>query len=202
MSLLTVGPTSDFFVMPPTDDPDAVLRPVTFDHADGAMVHGVMGEDTHLDEGAQLTAYFNHRGEFFKQPAVVQTVTDDGGVIMEFLGDPVSANQRQSFRVSCIGCDITATLGDEVGCQVVDISATGFGLYARQSLRIGDILDTVVSYAGQEHHGQVAIQSIRRLPGCVRYGVCAVDCPAGRALVKALPKVNLAVQREQMRRLA
>lgn len=206
MSVTSPGPTADFYVLPPTDDPDQVLWLVTLDAVDGDEVSGTFTEDAHrLEPEATVNVYYSVKGEFMKQPSEVIPTADDAGpdaVRLRLRGEPVSANNRQAFRVSCVGCDITVTLGQEANCDVVDLSATGFGTYATQSLRIGDIVDAELHYQGQVYRGQVAVQSVRRMVDKVRYGVCVVDSPSGHSLVKALPQVNAAVQREQLRRLA
>ncbi|MBX2802710.1 MAG: PilZ domain-containing protein [Myxococcales bacterium] len=202
---------SDVFLQPPTDDPNTPLLPTRVVSQEEAIWTVATTEpETTLEVGANATAYYTIDKEFVKQPCTVQSVETTEGeegetittLIMELHGDPVSAEKRQSFRVSCAGCAITASLGEESGCMVVDVSATGFGLYAHQELRIGDIVHAQLHYQGETHDGQVAVQSIRKMPGHKRYGMTVVDGSTRSALIRALPKVNAAIQREQLRRLA
>ena len=69
-------------------------------------------------------------------------------------GNPVSAESRQAFRVSCLSANIRAVIAEEPRCEVVDLSTTGFGFYGRLEYRIGRrvqafFLTTAKSTAGR-----------------------------------------------------
>ncbi len=197
-------PDVELFLHLPDDEPGAPLHPTrVVDVKDATISCAALAPIDGLTEGGTLTVYFHLDGEFMKQPAAVRgtSVEDLFVADLELLGEPVSAEQRQTFRVSCVGCDIQATVGDERFCKVVDISATGFAVYADQDLRIGDIVPIVVHYDGKNHAGRASVQSVRRIASRVmRYGLSAVGGTGDKGLAGALPRVNAAVQRERMRR--
>lgn len=161
-----------------------------------------------LEPGESALVYFEQRREFMQQAVVVRSLeeSEDGEGLtleLEFVGKPVSAEQRQCYRVCSIGADISATLGEEQGCEVVDVSTTGFALYATQVYRVGDIVEATLHHGGQAFSGRVSVQSRRYLsPTQVRYGVRSLDENAkGPSLHRSLPRISAAIQREQLRRL-
>ena len=199
---------SEIFLQLPDEDGRRVLHPTRVtEHTDAGLVLVTGAVEEGLEEGATRTAYFKVDGRFVKQPATLRSVAhevelDGFFLTVELLGEPVDAEARQAFRVSCVGCAITATLGHETDCMVIDTSATGFGVYATQLLGFGDLVDVELHHGGETVRGRCSVQSIRRVGGdTVRYGMVAVDGDGDRGLVKALPRVNAKLQREQMRRV-
>jgi len=157
-----------------------------------------------IEESTDAFLHFEVARKFLQQSAsVVQKGLEEPLVIVAQLhGTPVSAEGRQSFRVSCLGSNIKATVADETACEVVDVSATGFAFYGRGDYEIGRRVQVTISYEGKEHKGQGTIQSLRRMtPRMLRYGVHCSD-GTGDTLARSLAAINVAVQSEQLRRLA
>lgn len=200
-----VASIPQLLVQLPTEDADQVLLPFRVVEIAGTRWVAAPGDEpVGVEPGTNLTVYYTLDGEFVKQPATIVGANEayPEAYDLELHGDPVSAEQRGSFRVSCVGCDIVATMGSEEGCTVVDVSATGFGVYAQPGLRIGDIVDVALHCDGECHTGQGAVQSVRKLADGARYGVTVVSGTDRSALLKALPRINASVQRQQLRRLA
>src|SRR5262245_27872989 len=98
--------------------------------------------------------YFERRREFMQQAVHVSQVvqTEPCWIVeMELTGDPVSAESRQYYRVSCMAAAISATVGSEANCTVLDVSATGFAVYAAETYKVGDNVEVVLSYGGREY---------------------------------------------------
>jgi hypothetical protein len=155
---------------------------------------------------AELGAFlhFEERRKFVQQSIkVIGRESGTPAVVSVLLqGSPVSAESRQAFRVSCLSANIKAVVADEAGCDVVDLSTTGFAFYGRVERDIGRRVQVLLSYDGKEYRGQGTIQSSRRMnTGVLRYGVHCTD-GKGDDLARALPTVSLAVQSEQLRRLS
>ena len=209
MAIAATAPDAKMYIQLPEETTSRVLHACTVDDVDGATrrlvaaepIPGLMPDETAL-------VFFEQRREFMQQTATVRAVeTGSEGefaVELELVGKPASAEQRQSYRVSCVVTDIEATFDGEPGCNVVDVSATGFGLYSTRSCQIGQTVDARVHYAGETHAGRVTVQSAWRIsPSTIRYGVRTLESEdREQTLHKSLNRINLAIQREQMRRLA
>ncbi len=159
-----------------------------------------------LEAGQDVLIYFEIKHEFMQQPAHVHALDDtETGkiVIFEPLGDPVSAESRQHYRVSTITAKIAADVGTENGCKVVDISSTGFAAVVEQKLAIGETVSVRIDYDGRHCEGTASVQSTRQKPGGqYRYGFLSVSHKDGGAFQEALNEISLDVQRTQLRRLS
>lgn len=152
--------------------------------------------------------FFEQRREFMQQAVRVQSVVQSEPtciIEVELTGNPVSAESRQYYRVSCLASAISATVGKEADCEVIDVSATGFAVYAGEAYKIGDNVDVKLHYAGREYAGRAVIQSSKPLTRSrTRYGMQSLPGRDGRSndLHGALGQINLAIQREQLQRLS
>ena len=166
-----------------------------------------------VHEDGQVMVYFDKRRDFMKQSAkmelVVHEETEDqiDGVMrytIELLGDAVSAESRQCFRVSTVISDRKAILSEEGEVKLVDVSATGFAVIASKERNIGQIVKTVLIHEGREFAGTACVQSICELSkGQIRYGMYSVEQNhKSNNLTSGLRTISMDVQREQLRRLS
>ncbi|MHC4776219.1 MAG: PilZ domain-containing protein [Planctomycetota bacterium] len=116
----------------------------------------------------------------------------------------MSAEGRERFRVSTVMADLTATVGAEAECKLLDVSTTGFAVEATQRYEIGQVVSVTLRYQDRQFSGKARIQSIRELElGRIRYGLHAVDDKAsGGELRKGQQHITAAIEREQLRRRA
>ncbi|MEO0602827.1 MAG: hypothetical protein AAF211_15395, partial [Myxococcota bacterium] len=138
----TVETETEMFVELPSTGKERLLHPSRVTEWDDAQVVLSMNEVPEgVATGETRMVYFKLDGAFVKQPGEIGAIqTGEDGVstvAIALMGEPASAEQRQDFRVSCIGCDITAKLDRESGCRVIDTSASGFAVTARQALQTG-----------------------------------------------------------------
>lgn len=135
--------------------------------------------------------------------AAAAAASKEGPVfVIETVGDPISAESRQCYRVSTISAGIEAHFGQESNLQVQDLSATGFAVLADTRYAIGQVVDVKVRHGEESCHGLVSIQSFRELEsGRLRYGLRAIEKdPHARIFLATLQRISLAVQREQLQR--
>jgi len=182
-----------------------VLRPATVLSLEGDVC-GIRLEQpcSGFQVSTDVALHFEERRRFLQQSArVVRSDPADSLVLgVQLQGSPVSAESRQCFRVSCLGANIRATIDDESGCEVVDLSATGFGFYARRDYALGSRVRVLLTHAGKAYAGHATVQSSRRMtPKTIRYGVHCTDTGID-TLAKSLASINLTVQGEQQRRMA
>jgi len=142
--------------------------------------------------------YYQLRRKFMQQPACVVSATGAPGVIVGTTGDPILVEGRQSYRCTTVGEQIHARLGAERDCAVIDVSQTGIAVRAQTTYAPGSKLDASLTFEGEEIEGVVVVQSVRVPPAgeLTRYGLRVVD----GAMARALPRIAMAVQRNQLRR--
>ncbi len=165
-----------------------------------------------VEDGAEGLVFYEIDGHFMQQPvrvlSVVEKKKDDGEnrirLALETTGDPISAENREYYRVSCYAADVEAQLGgDPEMCDVVDVSETGFAIFADAEYTIGQTLQATLYHNGTPVHGTAVVQSYRAFGKKNRYGLRAVDDERPKAtLKKGLNRIYLVVQREQLARLS
>jgi len=225
---MTTGDSCDLFVQLPNETASRVLHGATTVRRDNDTWLIRVDDDTlPFEPGQSLFVYFERQREFMQQPATVVAIevepapeaTDaepgatserqahsDSGVTLQLQthGQAVSAESRQCYRASTAVSKRTATLDDESDCLLLDVSMTGFAVRSRTARQVGDIVKTVLHENGRTWSGHACIQSVREIiPGQWRYGLHCADSKATEGdLHKGLQSINLAVQREQLKRLS
>jgi len=161
-------------------------------------------ESLTLEPGTEILIYYDAKREFMQQSARVEALLDDdAGTVfgLEPIGEPVSAESRECFRVSTVLANLKAGVGDEINCPLTDVSVTGFSVHARTSHANGASLRVSLRHEGNEFSGLAVVQSIRSYDdGSIRYGLRCVDQHG--ELAKGLKKISMSVQRQQLKRLA
>ncbi len=181
------------------------------------------GNELDIDAGTRLLVFFDLNRSFHKQAAEVVAISDPrtgqgdpqnltvnasrtGGIVFgcNLIGQPTSAEGRESFRVCTVVANIAGDLGIEKNCPLMDVSSTGFAMIAKSRYKISDLVAAALRHEGTEYRGRAVIQSIKELPGGrFRYGLhCMSDQISGSNLQKGCQQISMACQRAQLRRLA
>lgn len=159
-----------------------------------------------------VTVFFDGRKGFMQQPGEIVPPDPEEGdtdgvpsepvVAVRLLGEPVSAESRECYRVSTVLADYHANFGRLGTCKLVDVSATGFGFLSTERLMLGETLEIEFTVGGKTIKGSGIIQSLKEVRNGFRYGmVCVLDGGAsGMAL--ALQQLTVDAQRTQLRRLS
>jgi len=195
-----------FFRLPREDRPNKrVLRPATVTALDDQTCTLRLEEPCPgIEPDLEAFLHFEARRKFMQQLGRVLRKESEQPMLLvvQLLAAPTSSESRQCFRVSCLGENLRANVDDQIGCEVVDLSATGLAFYARRDFALGSQVLITLSYAGKSYAGQATIMSSRRLtPRTVRHGVLCTEREGG-TLAKSLASINVAIQGEQQRRLA
>ena len=167
----------------------------------------------------EVLMYFNGKREFMQQMGrVTEIVTADAAgdagespsvdapgattFVLAPLGDPVSAESRQFYRVSTMSAGLKATVDGVSDLLVQDLSATGFAVIASKEYSLGETLDIEIAHEGDACHGIASVQSVREFgPGRIRYGMRAIEeDPHTSEFLEVLQRISLAVQRQQLQR--
>ncbi len=165
-----------------------------------------------VEDGAEALVFYEIDSHFMQQPVRVLSVVEkkihDGEnrirLALETTGDPISAENREYYRVSCYAADVEVQLGDDPEmCEVVDVSETGFAIFADAEYTVGQTLQATLYHNGIPVHGTAVVQSHRPFGKKNRYGLRALDDERPKTtLKKGLNRIYLAVQREQLARLS
>ena len=212
--MLNMG--SDILFQEPTVSSRRLRRSVVIAVAEESISVRFVGEPFAFELDQEVLMFFVSKREFMQQigriteiqaatgpvdPAV-DSMKEGPVFVLELVGDPISAESRQDYRVSTISAGIQAKLGQESNLQVQDLSATGFAVLADARYAIGQVIDVKVQHGEESCHGVVSIQSLRELEsGRLRYGLRAMEKdPHARAFLATLQRISFAVQREQLQR--
>jgi len=160
-----------------------------------------------IEAGQPALLYFVWNQRFSQQPGrVSQVLAEPEGLRLALMptGRLASAESRECFRVSAIHADLWASLGPNLRCEVVDISASGFSAYVPEPLPEGSLIELTLESGDESVSGVVRVQNLRKAPGGrLRCGFHCVDDPRrNQLLLRTLPRINMALQREQLARRA
>ncbi len=165
-----------------------------------------------LEDGAEVLVFYEINRHFMQQPVRVVSLAemnrDDGETLitleLETTGDPVSAEKRECYRVSCYSADVKVQLGEDPEmCEVLDVSAIGFAIFSDAEYTVGQTLLATLYYYGRHVLGTAVVQSYRAFGKNNRYGLRVVDDERPKATLKEdLNRTNLEIQREQFARLS
>ena len=160
-----------------------------------------------LKAGDERLIYFTEFKKFVQRPVQVVEQSENGPlsrVVMKFLGDAISADTRQEYRVSAIDARLSATLDTEDRCTVQDISRSGLGVISRRKHSIEQSLDVTLRYKDDEFGGRMTVQygvevDVER----TRYGLRGLfEGGDGSPLRSGLMRTTLAILRQQLRRIS
>jgi hypothetical protein len=174
-----------------------------------------------FEVGSEIRLFFELQRKFMQQSARVEAlfestsdeIVEDGQdaddqtpqiLSIVTLGEPASAENRECYRVLTMFTSMTAKIGDEDNCPLLDVSATGFAVMSHEKYESGRMIEVAVYYEGESLEGSVCVQSMRDLGGGqYRYGMhCADRRGSDRALLDGLKKICTDIQRQQLRRLS
>ena len=160
--------------------------------------------DLSLEEEQEVLVYYEIERQFLMQPARIEAVTmGDPNPSIGFVlcGDPVSADQRECYRVPTAFKMLTAAIGPEASCPLVDVSETGFAAIASKTYAIGSQVDVTLRFESKEFTGRAVVASIDAVAEGEgrRYGFyCAGKLSKSDILARGLRAISLAVQREHL----
>jgi hypothetical protein len=160
-----------------------------------------------VETGEEKLVYYNLGRKFIQQLVLVEAQSSGGPpfiLTLKPIGDPIPVETRQEDRISTIGTGLTATLEDEDGCLVHDVSLSGLAAIATQKYPIGRCVEIAIPFGDEEYVGQVEIRCINPLDnGKVRYGLLGVfDTTEGRSLQNGLTRMTLEIQQQRLKSIS
>ncbi len=191
------------------DDPSSgrVLRPgIIAAIAQDRCTIGFENSELSIKTGDECLIYHYEFQEFVQRRARVEEQSETGPhsrVVMKFIGDAVSADTRQEYRVSTINTGLTVTFDNEEGCTIQEISMSGLGLVSDRKYSIGQILNVTLHFEGEDYSGQMVIEWDRQIDGDrTQYGLRGLfDAKHSDTLRIGLMRFTGAVHRQNLNRV-
>lgn len=99
---------------------------------------------------------------------------------------------------------MTASLEEQEGCLIHDVSLSGLAVVSNRKYHIGRCLEIAIRYGDAEFVGQMEVQCAHPLDGGkIRYGLLGVfDTDEGRRLENGLTRMTLEIQRQHLKRIS
>jgi PilZ domain-containing protein len=153
---------------------------------------------------SDVIAFGEVAGKFYQQGAIVAEIRRTGEhpvIAFRRNGEPISAENRQIYRVSVVAADIFATIAKEPNCPVADMSSVGLAVISAREHRLGSMVQLDLAYEGKSISVKARIQAVKQLPsGKFRYGLLVPEKTGGAR--QTLQQISMNLQRTQLRRLA
>jgi hypothetical protein len=200
--MLTSG--SAMFLMIPDATNKRVLHPGKVIESDAMNFVCEFEQPIAPTAGANVNAYADVRGKFMQQGAsVVEVRQSQPKPIVAFarVGQAVSAESRQAFRVSVVVAGLVAQIDGTKGCQLVDVSPTGFGAILLKEYQIGSTICVTLNHEGHEVRTTARVQTVKPLPGG-KFRCGFLPTEKNGSANKMLAQITASMQRSQLRRLA
>ncbi len=160
-----------------------------------------------VETGEEKLVYYDRTRKFVQQLVLVKAQSSEGPpfvLTLKSIGDAVSAGTREEDRVSTSEIGLTATLGDEDGCLIQNVSLSSLAVISTRKYHVGRYLEIAIRYGDEEYVGPVEVQSVRALGGgetC--YGLLGVfDTAEGRNLQNGLTRMTLEIQQQHLKRIS
>ena len=195
---------TDMFLLIPDDSNGRILHPGKVIESDATSFVAQFDTAISPAPASDVNAYGEVRGKFFQQGAKVVEIRQaepKAVIVFSRFGDPASAENRQTFRVSVVSANIIAKVGKEKNCPVVDVSPEGFGTITKAPFKVGMLVPVEFQHGGHVVSAPARVQTVKPRPdGKFRYGFLAPDKKSEAR--HSLQQITSIMQRLQLRRLA
>ncbi len=200
-----LSPDKNFFVSIPAESEEQVLHPGTVVSVEDKIYTAELEEEDLLTKaGQEVLIYYEVERTFMKELAWIQKVIQgDPKPAISFgtSGKPICTDSRACYRVPLAIKNLTANVGLEEGCKLLEVSQAGFAIIASHFLTKGELIEATLCYGHGEFSGRARVQSVKELGhGRRRYGFYCVDKKmADGSLPRGLHMISMVVQRDHLR---
>lgn len=191
-----LSPEIEAFVQPPQARPQpgalVLKRGVVREVGDGEARVYIHDGALRLDEAGEISLYYEVEHRLHRHTArVVGTVGQGAGLLVELkmVGEAAPAERRERPRHSMKGSRLTADIGNECMCPVLDVSALGFAVLGRARRTLGEVRRAMMRVNDGEAEGQVRLTSLKKVDRAMMR--CGFECVGeeGESLSGALEKL-------------
>ncbi|MGA2583592.1 MAG: PilZ domain-containing protein [Tepidisphaeraceae bacterium] len=198
--MLAVG--KSMFLLIPSPSKTKFLHPGKVIESDCTRFAAEFEDAIAPEVGSDVNAFCEVNGQFYQQGAIVREIRAGLPVVIAFgrNGEVVSAENRQTYRVNVAASDISAAVGRESACAVLDVSPEGFAAVTSKKVSLGSIVPIKLHGEGHALEAPARVQTMRERPdGKFRYGFLV---PRNNVLArKSLQQLSAAMQRLQLKRI-
>jgi hypothetical protein len=198
--MLAVGNAVHLLI--PSTSKKRILHPGQVIESDSISFVGRFEDPIVPPVDSDVNAFCEVNGKFFQQGAVVVEIRPGSGNVIAFRrnGESVSAESRQTYRVTVVSEGFTARLDKLRNCSVVDISPEGFAAVVTERFNLGSVVKIRMNCDAKTVESPARVQSVKDLPsGQFRYGFLV---PRGNITARnELQRISADMQRLQLKRL-
>ena len=196
--MLLVG--NAVFLLIPSPSKKRVLHPGIVIESDSTSFVGQFEDAITPPLESDVNAFCEVNGKFFQQGAAISELRPGNVIAFRRMGEVVSAESRQTYRVSVASSDFVARIGKRSPCALIDISPEGFAAIVSDRLNLGSVVQVKLEAEGQTLDTPARVQTLKELPsGEFRYGFLVPQ--KNIAARKALQIISAQMQRLQLKRL-
>jgi hypothetical protein len=198
--MLRVG--NPVFLLIPSPSKKRILHPGEVIESDSVSFVGKFEDALTPAVDSDVNAFCEVNGKFFQQGAIVSEFRPEQTNVIAFRrnGEPVSAEARQTYRVSVINADFSAKVSTCPASHVLDISPEGFSAILRDRLNLGAVVNISLIAEGKSVITQARVQTLKeRSEKEFRYGFLIPR--ANIAARNAFQSLSAQMQRLQLKRL-
>jgi hypothetical protein len=192
------------FLLVPDSSRKRILHPGKVVRCEEGAIIAQIEEAMTVAEGMEVVVFCSVRGKFMQQGATVIAQGEPaikGGFAFKLVGEAVSAESRQTYRVSVAVANVKAQIGKEKDCLIVDVSPEGFAVITRSEDTLGSSVQVNFCYEGQTVSTPARVQTVQtRADGKFHCGLLVIE--KGSSARKALAQISGAMQRQQLKRLS
>lgn len=157
-----------------------------------------------LAAGTEVTLFAEQKGKFFQQAAVVTAEATENTLTtlsFDLVGDPVSAEQRGSYRTSAVTLNLPVSIDRLAGCVLADVSPEGLGVISPKPLTVGSTVEVTLHMEAFSIQDKMKVLCSKTLPsGKLRFGLYVPGKTSQSR--RTLEKMAGHLQRVQLRRLS
>jgi hypothetical protein len=190
------------FLLIPSPSKTKYLYPGTVIKSDRTSFTAKFEDAIMPEVGSDVIAFCESNQKFCQQGAKVREILvgDEVGIVFERVGEVVSAESRESYRVSTAATEMTVGVGKESTCPVLDLSNEGFAAVTAKKLTLGSVVPVTLHGEGHALETTARVQTVRERPdGKFRCGFLVPrDDAAAR---KTLQQLTSLMQRLQLQRI-
>ena len=140
-----LSPAKNLFVSIPTGSGEQILHPGTVISVEDKIYTVQLEEENLLTKaGQEVLIYYEVERTFMQELAWIENVLQDdpkAAISLGTSGKPICAESRACYRVPVATKNLSANVGLEKGCKLLEVSQAGFAIIASHSLPKGKLIE-------------------------------------------------------------
>jgi hypothetical protein len=192
----------DMFLLIPSPSKKKYLHTGKVIESNSTSFTAIFEDGIAPEVGSDVIAFCEVNKRFCQQGAIVREIRSEPepAIVFDRSGEVVSAESRESYRVSTAATPMTASVGPETNCPVLDVSNEGFAAVTAKKLTLGSVVPIKLRSEGQTFEATARVQTLRERPdGKFRCGFLVPQSET--AARKSLQQLTALMQREQLKRI-